>query len=146
MPNYCSCSLIIQYDDYQFLRGLQTFDFDFDVLHPSPKNLSNEETILWRNENWSTKWSCIDPKFTFINDLHLKIEFDTAWSPPIEFLRVFSSKYPEMFLFLKYEEAMIGFYGYAEFKNGAINVHQHNNHTDQELEKIFGSPNINVST
>jgi hypothetical protein len=129
---------MIQYDDYQFLRGLQTFDFDFDVFHPTPKDLTDEGIIAWRRENWGTKWSCIEPTFTFMDDEHLKIEFTTAWSPPIEFLRVFSSKYPEMFLFLRYDEPMMGFYGDAEFQNGAVLVHQHRNYTEEDFEKTFG--------
>lgn len=146
MPNYCSNVLMIQYDDYEFLRGLQTFDFDFDVFHPVPKGLNNHDSILWCNENWGTKWSCINPIFTFMDDSHLKIEFDTAWNPPINFLKHFSAKYPEMFLFLKYDEPMLGFYGDAEFQNGDIILHQHKDYTNEDFEKIYGTVNINVSS
>jgi hypothetical protein len=136
MPNYCFNTLLLNYDNYDFLRSLQTVKFDFELFHPCPKNLTNDEEYNWRCSNWGTKWSCMDPTFNFLDDSHLRIDFSTAWMPPIEFLKVFSAKYPEMLIFLKYDEPMQGFYGHSQIFRGAVIDHVHQHYTEAQLDNF----------
>lgn len=69
----------------------------------------------WRLDNWGTKW---DPEVARIHDLWhydnealIIFEFDTAWSPPNEWLLETSKLFPDVTLTCRYEESGMGFVG-----------------------------------
>jgi len=54
-----------------------------------------ELDIEWRNENWGTKWD-VDDVLTEISTDYIKLEFDTAWSPPDGIYNAIVDKYPTL--------------------------------------------------
>ena len=73
----------------------------------------------WNIKNWGTKWD-IDPDGLMFSLLKKKAiyDFDTAWSPPVKWLKKVSILFPKLTFKLKYEEPGIGFAGIATAKNG----------------------------
>tara|TARA_A100000172_G_C3029300_1_gene106045 strand:+ start:146 stop:715 length:570 start_codon:yes stop_codon:yes gene_type:complete len=67
----------------------------------------------WRVQNWGTKWQPMDPNIEQGNPRHVQITFDSAWSPPIEWLNKVHIDYPELKFKLEFEEPGMNFYGYV---------------------------------
>ena len=70
----------------------------------------------WRIKNWGTKWDCYD-----INGGEELIEFNTAWTTPIELIKYLSHKFPAITFTIKYASEDIGNNcGTYIIKNGII--------------------------
>lgn len=74
----------------------------------------------WRLVNWGTKWDLGDETEVRedYEDGKLEYHFDTAWSPPFEWLETASKKYPQLNFRLQYEEGGNNFEGYVVVQNG----------------------------
>lgn len=78
----------------------------------------------WCCAKWGTKWDVSDCTVTRVN--HgvvrdtIRYRFTTAWTPPIEALKVISTKFPELSFTLRYVGEGDEFRGTAEFHNGLI--------------------------
>lgn len=73
----------------------------------------------WSLANWGTKWDVgNNSKLLQESDEMLHLTFDTAWSPPVEFLEKLSRRFPTMVFDLGYAEGGIGFYGHCQFRSG----------------------------
>jgi hypothetical protein len=85
----------------------------------------------WNNQHWGTKWDIAvgdNRNETSIErgDKIVIYTFQTAWSPPIPALIALSNNYPELELFLDYEEEQ-GWGGEVIIKNGEVSiVSEHN--------------------
>jgi len=85
----------------------------------------------WRLNNWGTKWD-VDaelvneniPRSKKYNEGFLVYVFDSAWSPPIEWLEKMCKQYKKLRFKLKYEEPLMGFMGVAIAENGEITSNQ----------------------
>ena len=71
----------------------------------------------WRIKNWGTKWDAVESKLIRVSPC-LIYSFDTAWSPPIEWLRNISNHFPELIFTLDYEEVGMCFEGRCIIQNG----------------------------
>lgn len=112
MPNWCNNDLVIKHEDKEKLQSLEKIVSEyiegeeeskfFGHILPEPEyDEENEEGTMpawynWRVENWGTKWdasfgdnsSGYSPvKGSMIIDGELKLNFDTAWSPPFGVVR-----------------------------------------------------------
>lgn len=65
----------------------------------------------WQVANWGTKWDARVEDFDDDNPEDVMIYFDTAWSPPIEFLRWFSEQHPDVSFEMEYDEEGMSFEG-----------------------------------
>jgi len=65
----------------------------------------------WQVANWGTKWDARVEDFQDENPKDVMIYFDTAWSPPVEFLRWFSEKNPDVVFSMEYDEEGMFFEG-----------------------------------
>jgi len=115
MPNWNRNYLEVEGDKKQkqeFLKALKSKGFSGIAPIGKPD-------IGKAIETWGTKWD-IDPKSvkTLKNKNKEKIVFDTAWSPPVNFIENASKKYPGLKFRLKYVEPGFEFYGQTEYKNG----------------------------
>ena len=74
----------------------------------------------WRLFNWGTKWDCDDYGFESSTDekSYYILDFDSAWSPPIEFLINVSIIYPTLSFQLEYIEPGNQFAGTTYINNG----------------------------
>ena len=75
----------------------------------------------WSIAHWGTKWDIMEI-FNFDNyGIGLSFSFDTAWSPPIEWVRAASNKFPSLMFTLRYGEPGMCFAGeYTACKNDMI--------------------------
>ena len=73
----------------------------------------------WCIANWGTKWDASDPDVCDNGD-GLIYHFDTAWSPPIQWLEYVSKKFPTLEFKMKYEEEGMGFMGCARASEGSV--------------------------
>lgn len=145
MPNWCGCSLKITGPKKAldaFKATLNTpnshgekVPFAFHQTVPFPANgfqgdLSDKDRAEcaakgipnwydWNTANWGTKWDASDPDVE-INPKSIKITFQTAWSPPLEWLEKASKAHPELTFEMGYSEYGMNFYGEATAINGEL--------------------------
>jgi len=64
----------------------------------------------WQIKFWGTKW---DIRAAIVVDLPRRIvyQFESAWSPPCEWLKAIAPKFPALKFTLRYEEGGMGFKG-----------------------------------
>jgi hypothetical protein len=120
MPNWCTNSLSVtaenKEDLTQFLEKVRGEDesgnlqeFTFHSLVPRPKSES-DNWYDWNIGNWGTKWDANDA-YVSIEEEYAYFSFDTAWSPPIEWVRAVAPMFPELTFELTYHEGGMGFAG-----------------------------------
>jgi hypothetical protein len=73
----------------------------------------------WSLANWGTKWDAYET-YCEKSIKELFYTFDTAWSPPVNWLEKVSKKYPKLRFTLEYREGGAGFEGAAIAENGEI--------------------------
>jgi Ferredoxin-like domain in Api92-like protein len=95
----------------------------FETITPTPQEFLKSGWYEWRIEHWGTKW---DAEFEDVGE-PLRIRrtratyvFLTAWSPPIEWLRLASEAYPELIFRLDYADQDELYSGVHEVRNGEI--------------------------
>lgn len=89
MPNWCSNTVYLSHETQEKIDALcaelekEKPEF-FDAIMRTPQDLLNGEGWhMWRVERWGTKWNPSIYDFQKESDGSLRIEFDTAWAPPI---------------------------------------------------------------
>lgn len=132
MPNWCSNVAQISHDDKFEIDKIENELAKkdncqlFNSLVTRP--ISEEENWYgWNVENWGTKWDAGVNYWERIDENTIMIEFDTAWSPPVEF---YSTLYQENYqIDAQYYEPGMGFCG--EFSSGMDNFYEYDI-TDRE--------------
>lgn len=76
----------------------------------------------WRVANWGTKWDARVEEFNDNNPKQTYVYFETAWSPPVEFLKWFVDQYPKAYFRNEYDEEGMSFEGFTEnsLKDGFV--------------------------
>lgn len=129
MPNFCENNLRVRGDKKQlkeFVKNTQTKKaiFTFEKLVPTPKSYLKKgdgRWYKWRVLNWGTKWDAYPDSISRDEDEdRFDISFDTAWSPPIEWLVKVSRKFKKLIFLIHYVEPMMGFEGVAKIINGKL--------------------------
>lgn len=74
----------------------------------------------WAVGTWGTKWD-VNARTNYTEgDEEIIFDFDSAWSPPIEWLEKVCKQFPELDFKLKYEESGMGFMGIAVGSQGDL--------------------------
>jgi hypothetical protein len=147
MPNWCSNTLQISGDKEQLelfkqksiiKSGMDVDIFVMDGCITMPeelnimKDISEEELSIrkakygydnwydWRFENWGSKWDAQEPYITEEEEL-LTINFDTAWSPAIPYVKQVAKMYPDLIFDLYFMETGEWFAGRVFAKNEEVN-------------------------
>ena len=100
---------------------------NFHSLVPIPDDIlaAGDEPAgyAWERENWGCKWGAVNS--TILDEWagHVEYQFDTAWSPPVEFLETVAKNWSNLFFILEYEEPGIGFKGLARFQGEVCENH-----------------------
>lgn len=155
MPNWCNNKLIIygsETDLSEFKKRvrLNHSELSFHNLLPMPKEIlktdfpfeKNEMFIEkygadnwldWAIKNWSTKWDAYHADIKKFSENELIYEFDTAWEPPINWLRFASEMFPGLEFHVTYV-AENGVGGEANVKNGKVldTMGSHESHKAEE--------------
>jgi len=75
----------------------------------------------WCCNNWGTKWDACSPYVDWeMGENHAIIGFETAWAPPVDWLRNISHDFPELTFSLSYSEEGCAFEGDFIIKNEEI--------------------------
>ena len=149
MPNWCSNTLTISGDAKQIKefktiskdgKGQEKTDLSFNKTVPIPDMIDPSKDVSmsdkpnkmlkklfgadnwydWHIKNWGTKGDASNAELTMDDDEYLEYIFETAWSPPVEWLEKVSKKFPKLEFRMKYEEEGMGFIGIAKGSNGNI--------------------------
>lgn len=79
----------------------------------------------WSIANWGTKWD-VEAKVEVVDTdgkKYLKAHFDTAWSPPSQFLHTMAEKWPTLEGLLAYAECGQGYWGVDYIEEGDVTEH-----------------------
>jgi hypothetical protein len=91
----------------------------------------------WQVRHWGTKWDLMDDTQVYEEDDDLAYIFETAWSPPIEWLRKVADRFQWLAMEFEYFEPMVGFAGRVLVENGLI--YEHTEYTNFEDVAAFGA-------
>ena len=145
MPNWCQNTLKITGDKKELIKfkkkakskntklSLANFypepDYSKVKVKPTFSSFHKEKYVEekrawwdWRIQNWGTKWD-IEAELTD-NGTELCYDFDSAWSPPVSWIKKVSKDYPKFKFRLKYREDGMGFKGVAKAQNGKVDEKQ----------------------
>ena len=134
MPNWCNNTLIVEgnVEDLQRIKPLlinEQGEFSFNCAVPQPENLYRENISSekrdeldaqgipnwydWNNRNWGTKWDACSAYVDTDEDNEIRVNFQTAWSPPSDWLYSFFKKLEgiEVSVQLLYDEPGMEFAG-----------------------------------
>ena len=116
MPNWCNNQLAVRgpapevqrfkeqalgHSPWEASEGTAEIEPDplnFHSLVPVPEELVkagyNESAQLWEKAHWGCKWGADNTEIVEECGGYVAYAFDTAWSPPLEFLREVSRQCP----------------------------------------------------
>ena len=147
MPNWCSNTLQIsgcpkQMDEFKKMsiikseKNLDIFTMNGLVTMPEElaicEGLTPEQIVErrikyghdnwydWRFENWGTKWDANDSDIEE-DEKGLEINFCTAWSPAIPYIKQVSKMFPDLVFDLYFMETGEWFAGRVTAKNEDVN-------------------------
>ena len=113
----------------------------FGIWFDTPEHLHsindfNGGWYEWNIANWGTKWDVYEN--TEISRDEWRLNFDTAWSPPIPFVEKLSKLYPTLTFTVAYSEQGSAFFGTTVIQNGNIISQE-----DYEARVIYGEDGEN---
>ena len=140
MPNWCWNNLTVSGDEKElqdFVEKSTTQegrDFSFNGTFPMNDDLDisagthntdqEEQRVLnkglyghsnwydWRISEWGTKWDADEAQVSDHNENnYFHVSFQTAWAPPIDWLKNIAMDYPNLEFELEYDEEGMGFGG-----------------------------------
>lgn len=122
MPNWCTNVLVIEgeADEIKQFRSVwSNAEYPlFNDFVPIPQE-EQENWYDWNIENWGTKWDLTEDTVVIEeSDSRLRLEFNTAWAPPTQWLTSVAQKYPDLTFVVSYYEEGVGFAGFAVFREG----------------------------
>lgn len=74
----------------------------------------------WCIQHWGTKWGDAETRLRREGERILHIDFNSAWSPPVEAILHISTLYPTLRFHLRFWEGGMAFRGVRRIKNGRI--------------------------
>lgn len=100
--------------------GIKNFEDLGNMYINNIINYGNDTWYDWNIKNWGTKWNSMHT--TIINGC--EVEFETAWSCPLEIFRALSKQYPDVTIYVEYADEDIGSNcGKITLKNGKVEEH-----------------------
>ena len=123
MPNWCSNLLKIAGSEnaiHDFVERMTNKQIRFADLLPTPP----DEDQSWQVEHWGTKWDLDDDQTTFIEPTLIHSAFQSAWSPPEEWLAHAAATFPALRFVLKYDEPGMDFAGLIHYEDGVLQRHK----------------------
>lgn len=136
MPNWCENRVTFDHEDpkerERLVRAVKSETL-FNEFVPNPEG---EWDYGWSVENWGTKWEAnfydYDPVIDEDNSIY--IDFDTAWSPPIEFYNAMLESGWD--IAATYYEPGMSFVG--SYKGGIDECHDIEDDIPKELDEEYG--------
>ena len=72
----------------------------------------------WCINEWGTKWDACSSDIQTNDKDQFTVSFETAWSPPVDWLGTTCKNYPELVFEMEYEEPGMGYAGTSYCSNG----------------------------
>jgi len=69
-----------------------------------PDGTNDDRWYHWCIENWDTKWEASEVELDYEDSEILRVEFDTAWSPPEGVMEKLREKFPDVSFSCFYDE------------------------------------------
>jgi hypothetical protein len=91
-----------------------------NVGQEEEKKYGKKNWYDWCPRNWGTKWDACECHVAIAKENQVVYCFDTAWSPPIEWLEKVAKLYPKLHFKLKYDEPGMVFSGTATGEAGIV--------------------------
>jgi hypothetical protein len=134
MPNYCENELFVRGDNVlSFYEENQdkteSIDLSFMKAVPVPSRNCDECVRLW-----GTKWDACDSNAS-ISESEIYYFFQSAWTPPIAWLRAVAAKYPTLDFELEAREPGVDFYIHIVFEKGVEVSSEESTYTDYLRKK-----------
>jgi hypothetical protein len=105
-----------------------------------------ESAYDWHCGEWGTKWD-VDTNVYVDGTSTVSVNFDSAWSPPIELYRWINRNYPEVRLEWTYEEGGVGFQGEGSCEGDFFeDITSDYQYEDEEEETIFVTDEVTYAT
>jgi hypothetical protein len=116
MPNWCWNHLEVAGDEKQLQEFVEKStinikendEFSFEGTLPRGDRKDWHE---WSINNWGTKWDACESNISHNDINYFAVSFDTAWSPPINWIDNIMQDFPDLCFTLEYEEPGICFGG-----------------------------------
>ena len=120
MPNWCENKLVVRGEKKDMVKFNKALDKEnlLKSFVPIPKD-QDDNWYQWCVDNWGTKWD-VEINDSTIEDDYVELSFDSAWAPPVAWLKIVAKKYPKLKFSLKYDEPGMCFIGCAKGSNGVI--------------------------
>ena len=112
MPNWCTNKLEIHGEE-KSIAEIKEKMIENGVLnmYGITGEPDTDDWYNWNVDNLGTKWEKCDIDIDNSDDEMLYVHFDSAWSPPSEFIAKLAKSYPDVNITLKYDEPGMGFMG-----------------------------------
>jgi len=116
MPNWCWNHLEVSGDEKQLQEfveksttNIETSDeFSFEGTLPRG---DRKDWYNWSLDNWGTKWDACEPNICHNDIDYFAVSFETAWSPPIDWINNIMQDFPDLCFTLEYDEEGMCFGG-----------------------------------
>lgn len=98
-----------------------------DVAEENIKLYGSKDWYDWANKHWGTKWNASDVTVIYDDTSPMmpghrtvRMEFETAWAPPMPVYSVLAKQFPNTNIYVTYNEPGVGFSGWALYKGGEL--------------------------
>tara|TARA_Y100001938_G_scaffold149911_1_gene238677 strand:+ start:1208 stop:1756 length:549 start_codon:yes stop_codon:yes gene_type:complete len=116
MPNWCWNHLEVSGDEIQLREFVEKStinikendEFSFEGTLPRG---DRKDWYNWSIENWGTKWDACEACINHNDIDYFAVSFETAWSPPIDWIENIMKNFPDLCFTLEYEEPGMCFGG-----------------------------------
>ena len=115
MPNWCWNHLEVSGDEIQLQKFVEKSmnahketEFSFEGTLPRG---DRKDWYNWSLDNWGTKWDACEPYIDHNDIDYFAVSFETAWSPPIDWINHIMQDFPDLSFTLEYEEPGMCFGG-----------------------------------
>jgi hypothetical protein len=108
MPNWVENTIVVV-GQKEMLDDFEEHKFNFNHYVPRPPE-EEANWYEWNCNNWGTKWEVSEDDVSIdrTDDEKITFNFNTAWSPPIEFLRKLCTIYNKIYIECNYiDEGMV---------------------------------------
>jgi hypothetical protein len=130
MPNWCCNHLDVTGDKKQLHEFVEkslvspekneihdATGFSFEGTLPRG---DRKDWYEWSIANWGTKWDACEPHINHNDKDYFSVSFDSAWGPPVLWIRGIMKDFPDLCFTLEYEEPGMCFGGRLTAQHGEI--------------------------
>jgi hypothetical protein len=124
MPNWCWNHLTVTGDKKELQQFVEKStnaheDKEFSFEGTLPRG-DRKDWYDWSIGNWGTKWDACEPHIENNDKEYFAVTFDSAWSPPIEWLKNIVHMFPKLYFTLEYDECGMCFAGIFEIQHNEV--------------------------